>query len=203
MSLRETARQLAEDSLGYHQRFGEELLDPLLRLTERVVESLERGGKLIFFGNGGSASQAQHLAGEFVNRFERDRQALPSIALTSDGSILTSIANDDSYVRVFARQIEALGRPGDIALGLTTSGDSPNVVEGLKTARERGLTACAFSGRDGGAAAAVATHALVVPGRSTARIQEIHLLAGHILCALVDHRLFPSPGSPADDGVRS
>jgi D-sedoheptulose 7-phosphate isomerase len=195
---KDRARRLAEDSVEAHRRFAAEMTDALAALADLVAHSLERGAKLLFFGNGGSASQAEHLAGEFVNRFERDRQALPALALTVDGSLLTSIANDDSYDRVFARQIEALGRPGDIAVGLTTSGTSPSVVQGLRTARERGLVTVAFSGRGGGPAAESAQEALVVPGDSTARIQEIHLLAGHILCALVDARLFPSDDEGAD-----
>ena len=196
MGPRERARSLAEESLRYHRGFVEELIDALVEIADRVGGSLERGKKILFFGNGGSASQAQHLAAELVNRFEADRRALPSVALTSDGSILTSIANDDSYVRVFARQIEALGVPGDIALGLTTSGTSPNVVAGLRTARELGLVAVAFSGREGGDASAAADLALTVPGDDTARIQEIHLLAGHILCALIEDRLFPAGDGP-------
>jgi D-sedoheptulose 7-phosphate isomerase len=194
---RTRARQLAEESLRYHQRFAETLADALADIADRVAISLERGGKVLFFGNGGSASQSQHLAAEFVNRFEADRPAIPSVALTADGAVLTSIANDDSYPRTFARQIEALGRKGDVAIGLTTSGRSPSVVAALETARERGLLAIAFSGRDGGEAARVAHHALTVPGNATSRIQEIHLLAGHILCALVEDRLFP-PRDPDD-----
>lgn len=187
----ERTRALAGESVEHHRRFLADLVPALAAIGNRTAAAVRAGGQVLFFGNGGSASQAQHLAAELVNRFERDRPGLPGIALTTDGGILTSIANDDSYDRVFARQIEALGRPGDVALGLTTSGSSPNVVAGLRAARERGLLAVAFSGRDGGPAAAAAEMALVVPGESTARIQEIHLLAGHILCAIVEEQLFP------------
>jgi D-sedoheptulose 7-phosphate isomerase len=190
-------RQLAEESLDYHRRFTEEMIETVARLADRVSEALEAGGKVLFFGNGGSASQAQHLAAELVNRFERDRPALPAVALTSDSAAVTSIANDDAYERVFSRQVEALGREGDVAIGLTTSGSSPNVVAGLRTARDRGMLAIAFSGRDGGEAARVAGESLVVAGGATSRIQEIHLLAGHILCALVEERLFPVAGGSA------
>ena len=200
MELKERARQLAEQSVEYHRHFATELADSLAQLANLVALSLESGGKVLFFGNGGSASQAQHLAAELVNRFERDRPALPALALTTDGSVLTSIANDDSYLRVFARQIEALGRLGDVAVGLTTSGSSPNVVQGLTSARDRGLLAVAFSGREGGEAARVADHALIVPGAVTARIQEVHLLAGHILCALIDERLFPPAAADGMSG---
>jgi D-sedoheptulose 7-phosphate isomerase len=200
MGLRDLARKLAEESVQYHRRFAADLTPTVAALAELVAGALARGGKVLLFGNGGSASQAQHLAAEFVNRFERDRQALAAIALTCDGAALTSIANDDRYERVFARQVEALGRPGDVAIGLTTTGESQSIVLGLRVARERGLVAIAFSGRDGGAAAREVEHALVIPGASTARIQELHLLAGHILCALVDERLFPRPaGGEADE----
>jgi len=195
MGSRDLARKLAEESVQYHQRFASDLAPTVAALADMVTAALARGGKILLFGNGGSASQAQHLAAEFVNRFERDRPALAAIALTCDGAALTSIANDDRYDRVFARQVEALGRPGDVAIGLTTTGASPSIVLGLRVARERGLLAIAFSGRDGGAAAREVEHALVIPGASTARIQELHLLAGHILCALVDERLFPQPVS--------
>jgi len=198
MGSREVARSLAEESLQYHRRFAAELVPDVVALAELVAGALAGGGKLLLFGNGGSASQAQHLAAEFVNRFERDRHALAAIALTCDGAALTSIANDDRYDRVFARQVEALGRPGDVAIGLTTSGASESIVLGLRAARERGLVAIAFSGRDGGAAARAADQALVIPGTSTARIQELHLLAGHILCALVDLQLFPQPARGGD-----
>jgi D-sedoheptulose 7-phosphate isomerase len=195
---RERVREFAEECILYHRRFADELTDSLAEIGERAADCLADGGKLLFFGNGGSASQAQHLSAEFVNRFEGDRRALAAIALTADGALLTCIANDSSYEQIFARQIEALGKPGDMAIGLTTSGASPNVIAGLRTAQHNGLIGVAFSGRDGGEAAKLATLSFTVPGERTARIQEIHLAAGHILCALVEERLFPaSAGSKA------
>ena len=191
MSARDRVRELVEECITYHQRFADELTDRLAEIGERAAACLADGGKLLFFGNGGSASQAQHLSAEFVNRFEGDRRALPAIALSADGALLTCIANDSSYEQVFARQIEALGRPGDMAIGITTSGASPNVIAGLRTAQQCGLIGVVFSGRDGGEAARAADLSLTVPGDRTSRIQEIHLAAGHILCALVEESLFP------------
>ncbi len=156
-----------------------------------VAESLRKGGKILFFGNGGSAADAQHLAAELVNRMGAERPAIAAIALTTDTSILTSIANDYSYERIFSRQIEALGRPGDVAYALSTSGDSPSVLHGLRAARERKLVTVALLGRDGGAAKAHADHALVIPSRTTARIQEVHALVGHLICETVESLLYP------------
>jgi D-sedoheptulose 7-phosphate isomerase len=158
------------------------------------IESLRAGRTLFFFGNGGSAADAQHLAAEFVNRFARDRPGLPAIALTTDASVLTSIGNDFSFDRVFARQIEALGRAGDVAVGISTSGRSPNVLAGLRAARERGLTTVGFTGGDGGTMRGLCDRLVLVPSRMTPRIQEVHILVGHIVCQLVDDALFPEGG---------
>jgi D-sedoheptulose 7-phosphate isomerase len=170
---------------AFFERHGDDLED----LADACVRAFQTGGKLLLFGNGGSASDAQHLAAEFVNRFDRDRAALPAIALTTDGSVLTSIGNDSSFSELFARQIEALGRPRDIALGISTSGRSPNVVRALGVARRAGLLTAALLGGDGGAAAREADYPLIVPGDDTARIQEVHLLAGHVLCRRVEDLL--------------
>ncbi len=156
-----------------------------------LSETLKRGGKILLFGNGGSAADAQHLAAEFVNRFQIERPPLAALALTTDTSILTSIANDYDFLEVFAKQIKALGRPGDAALGLSTSGNSGNVVKALEAARQLGLATLALSGGDGGPVAAAADLAIVVPSRNTARIQEVHITIGHVLCDLVDFLLFP------------
>ncbi len=160
--------------------------------TAAVFVAALRGGRtLLFFGNGGSAADAQHLAAEFVNRFAVDRPGLSALALTTDTSVLTSIGNDQEFARIFARQIEALGRRGDVAVGLSTSGRSPNVLEGLRAARDRGLVTVGFTGEAGGAMEGLCAHLIRVPSRITARIQEIHILVGHILCQLVDEALFP------------
>jgi D-sedoheptulose 7-phosphate isomerase len=156
-----------------------------------LAGTLQEGGKILLFGNGGSAADAQHLAAEFVNRFRIERPPLAALALTTDTSILTSIANDYDFLEVFAKQVRALGRPGDVALGLSTSGNSANVVKALEVARQLGLKTLALSGGEGGPVAAAADLAIVVPSKSTPRIQEVHITIGHVLCDLVDFLLFP------------
>ena len=160
-----------------------------LRLSAMAAASLIGGGKIIFFGNGGSAADAQHLATELSVRYAQDRKALAALALGADGVMLTAAGNDLGFERVFARQIEALGRPGDLALALSTSGRSPNVLAGLKTARSIGLSTAALGGGDGGALAQHADPVLVVPASETARIQEMHITLGHLLCASLEHEL--------------
>jgi len=178
------------------KQFLEENLDTLVNVTEILVEALEKGRKALFFGNGGSAADAQHLAAEFVNRFRIERRALPAIALTTDSSVLTSIANDRGYDQVFARQVEALGKPGDVAVGLTTSSTSPNVLEAIRTAGRGGLVTVAFAGGDGGTLLRGADYCLFVPSSDTPRVQEIHILAGHVICELVEQAVTGNP-----DGV--
>ena len=163
-------------------------------LARAMTAALRARRTLYFFGNGGSAADAQHLAAEFVNRFTFNRPALPSVALTTDTSVLTSIANDDDFNRIFARQIEALGRRGDVAVGISTSGRSPNVVEGLRAARSRRLITVGLTGASGGPMTRLCRHLVRVPSSETARIQEIHILIGHILCQLVDESLFGRTG---------
>jgi D-sedoheptulose 7-phosphate isomerase len=157
------------------------------RLLGNVFES---GGKLLVFGNGGSASDAQHLCGELVVRFQKNRRALPAIALCCDAAVMTACANDFAYVDVFARQIEALGRPGDAALGISTSGTSPNVVRGLEMARSLGLQTILMTGQKSLLNAADYTLMLAAPGENTARVQELHLSAYHIICELIETRFF-------------
>ena len=164
----------------------------ILRAARETAASLSRGGKVLFFGNGGSAAEAQHLSAELVNRMTADRPALASVALSTDTSSLTSIANDSSYDQVFARQIEALGKSGDVAVALSTSGNSPSIVRGLEAARRGGLLTVALLGRDGGTARALSEIPLIVESPVTARIQEVHLFAGHLFCESVERILFPS-----------
>lgn len=183
---RAVIEQAREDHHRLVDAFLERHAGDLEELAARCAASLAGGGKILLFGNGGSAADAQHIAAEFVNRFDRDRPALGAVALTTDSSALTSIGNDSDFRQIFARQVEALGRPGDIAVGITTSGNSPNVVEGLRSARAGGLRTVALSGRDGGEVAGEAELCLTVPGEVTARIQEVHILAGHLLCLLVE-----------------
>lgn len=159
------------------------------RVVHICARSVKSGGKLLFFGNGGSAADAQHLATELTVRYKADRAAIAAIALTTDTSALTAAANDMGFAYVFSRQIEALGRPGDVAIGITTSGQSANVVKALETARSLGLATVLFSGREGGEAKKHADHALLVPSSTTARIQEMHITLGQVLCAALEIEL--------------
>jgi D-sedoheptulose 7-phosphate isomerase len=163
--------------------------EPLERLGNIVANALRARGKLLFFGIGGSAADAQHIAAEFTIRFVKERRALAAIALTTNTSAITACGNDLGFDRIFSRQVEALGCPGDVAIGFSTSGNSPSVIGALEMARSQGLTAAAFSGNDGGKLRGVADPLVVVPSQETARIQEMHILLGHILCAEVEHQL--------------
>jgi D-sedoheptulose 7-phosphate isomerase len=158
----------------------------LTAIALAMTVSLHAGGKILWCGNGGSASDAQHLAAEIVGRFRQNRRGLASIALTTDTSILTAVANDFGFETVFARQVEALGNAGDVLVGISTSGNSPNVVAALKQARAQGLVTVAFTGQGGGKSGAVADHLFAVESRETARIQEAHILGGHMLCDWVE-----------------
>jgi D-sedoheptulose 7-phosphate isomerase len=151
-----------------------------------VAECLQAGGKILFCGNGGSAADSQHLAAEFVGHFILDRRALPAIALTTDSSILTAVGNDYGFEQVFSRQIQALGRPGDVAVGISTSGQSPNVLAAMREARKLGLKTIGFSGKDGGALAKCVDIPIVVSSPNTARIQECHITIGHLICELAE-----------------
>jgi len=180
---------LFAETIALHQQVVGGLTPPILSAADAIGSALARGGKVLVCGNGGSAADAQHLAAELVGRFERERQALAAIALTTDTSILTSIGNDYAFERVFVRQIEALGRPGDVIIGISTSGGSNNVVLALAQAKRQGLTTVALTGRDGGAVGAAADIHLNVPHRSTARVQEVHRTLIHAVCALVEQAL--------------
>ena len=191
MSLLARFQKAVAESISLKQQFAATQGDAVVAAAQTLAEVLQNGGKILLFGNGGSAADAQHLAAELVNRLQVERPPLAALALTTDTSILTAVANDYDFVQVFAKQVRALGRPGDLALGLSTSGNSPNVVEGLKAARELGLKTLALSGRDGGPVAAAAELALIVSSWNTPRIQEVHITIGHVLCDLVDFILYP------------
>jgi D-sedoheptulose 7-phosphate isomerase len=165
------------------------LAKPFAALLARAAKALGGGGKLLFFGNGGSAADAQHLATELTVRYRANRRALAAIALTTDSSALTAIGNDLGFTELFARQIEALGRPGDLAIGITTSGMSANVTQGLRKAKALGLTAAALAGRGGGDLVGLADPLLIVPSEVTARVQEMHILIGQMLCAALEIEL--------------
>lgn len=174
------------DAIALHQATATNDIEPILEAAGAIAASFRQGGKLLLFGNGGSASDAQHVAAEFVGRFLRERRALAAIALTTDTSVLTSIGNDYSFDRIFLRQVEALGRPGDVALGISTSGKSPNVVAALDEARRRGLATIALTGHDGGPVGRASAIHINVPSPSTPRVQEVHRTVLHIICDLVE-----------------
>ena len=179
-----------KESSEVKARFLRENLSKLLDVIKLVSQAFEAGNKLFFFGNGGSAADAQHIVAEFVNRYIMDRPPLPAIALTTDTSILTSVSNDMAFIDIFSRQIKALGKEGDVAVGISTSGNSANVVKAFEVAKEMGMKTVALSGNDGGILAKLADIALIVSSTSTPRIQETHILVGHLLCEMVEHQLF-------------
>ncbi len=166
-----------------------------MKVVDAVTAALKGGSKILLFGNGGSAADAQHIAAEFVNRFIIERPPLPAIALTTDTSIITSIANDYDFSEIFAKQIRAIGQPGDVAWGLSTSGTSSNVVKALEAAKKAEMITIGLTGRDGGHIARIVDYSLVVPSNSTPRVQEVHVTIGHVICELVDFKLFQRPES--------
>lgn len=178
--------RILTETVEAHRRFMTVPLDPLLAAVKAMRQALSRGGKILVFGNGGSAADAQHLAGELVGRFVRERRALSAIALSTDTSVLTSVANDHGYSRVFARQVEALGREGDVAFGISTSGNSENVRVGLETARMQGLTSVGLTGGDGGLVGREVKIHINVPDVAVPRIQEVHRTVIHIICELIE-----------------
>ena len=179
-----------KESVEVKGRFLKENLSKLLEVIKLISLTFEAGNKVFFFGNGGSAADAQHMAAEFVNRYIMDRPPLPAIALTTDSSVLTSISNDMAFDEIFSRQLKALGKDGDVAVGISTSGNSPNVIKAFEVAKEMGIRTVALTGNDGGALSKIADLSLVVSSSSTPRIQETHILVGHVLCEMVEHQLF-------------
>lgn len=165
------------------------MVDQIVAASQRIASALKSGRKVLLFGNGGSASQSSHLAAEFVGRFQHDRPSLPALALNDNTAAVTAIGNDYAFHEIFARQIAGLGQTGDIAIGLSTSGTSPNILEACRRAKAKGLVVIGLTGSSGGELAALCDICCCVPSASTARIQEAHLLIGHILCQLVDVQL--------------
>jgi D-sedoheptulose 7-phosphate isomerase len=166
------------------------LLSQINNISSIIIEAYRKKKKVILFGNGGSAADAQHIAGELVNRLHLEREALPAIALTTDSSVLTSIANDYDYSRIFARQVEALAKEGDVVIGISTSGSSSNVIEAVKTAKEKGAKTVGFTGNKGGKLAELTDFVVSVPSDVTPRVQESHITILHIICCLVERELF-------------
>lgn len=184
---------IVADSIDVKQRFFESRAEDIEKIASAIAEALKSGGKLLIFGNGGSAADAQHIAGELVNRFLMKRRGLAAIALTTDGGVLTCIANDTGFENVFARQIEALGNEGDVCLAISTSGQSANIVVACEQARSQGIKVIGLLGRDGGKVAPLCDLALVVESDDTQRIQETHNLAAHILCELIEAAVCQNP----------
>ena len=187
--MRERIREIILDSIQIKEELLKNNISQILQISEIVIDSIKKGGKLIVFGNGGSASDAQHITAELVGRFKKDRPALAALALTTNTSIITALANDFGYETVFSRQLEALAGKLDVALGISTSGKAKNVALGFKQARKMGLKTIALTGGDGGELVKLADVSLVVPSGITARIQEAHITIGHIVCELVEENL--------------
>ncbi|QWF70792.1 phosphoheptose isomerase [Methylomonas paludis] len=193
MSLQDRIINQFSDSIQTKQDAMASLCELIEFASQKIVEALVNDKKVLTCGNGGSAGDAQHFSSEMLNRFERERPALPAIALSTDTSTITSIANDYHFDQIFAKQLRALGQTGDILLVYTTSGNSANIIQAIKVAHDRDMTVIALSGKDGGALAEVLNEADIeirVPSNSTARIQEVHLLISHCLCDLIDQQLF-------------
>jgi len=181
--------ELLRNALADHQTVMDslqEMLPQISAVSERMRSCLTQGGKILLMGNGGSAADSQHIAAEIVGRYKRERKGLPAIALTTDTSILTSVANDYGYEYIFARQVEALCGPLDVVIGLSTSGNSPNVVRGIETAKQIGATTVGMTGGSGGKLTALCDFNLVMPSSDTPRIQEAHIFIGHVLCELAE-----------------
>ena len=182
--------EILENNVAVKRNIIDHQIDVIVKIVNSIADALGRGGKLLIFGNGGSSSDAQHMAGELVGRFELERGALPAIALTTDSSVITSISNDYGFNEIFSRQIEALGAPEDIALGISTSGNSENVLTGIRKAKNMKLTTIGFSGGEGGELSKMADLCFIAPSSSTPRIQEAHITVIHIICKLVEEKLY-------------
>lgn len=186
-------RKIFLESIEAKEAFLKESSDRIVEAASLIAEGFKVGAKLLIFGNGGSAADAQHIAGEFVNRFLIERPPLPALALTTDTSVITSIGNDYDYKEIFSKQIKALGKEGDIVLAISTSGDSSNVIEAVKTAKNMEMKSIGLTGKHGGTLAAMVDIPMVVRSSSVPRIQEVHLTIAHTLCELVDFILFHQP----------
>jgi D-sedoheptulose 7-phosphate isomerase len=188
--MQETIKQELTESLAVKTLVLQTLIPVIEQAAQIMITALKSGHKIFFFGNGGSAADAQHLAAELIGRFYKDRAALPAIALTTDTSILTCLGNDYSFDIIFARQIEGLANPGDVAVGLSTSGNSKNVLEGLKKAKALRCQTIGLLGNNGGKIAEIVDLAITIPSKITPRIQECHITLGHILCFLIEQKIF-------------
>jgi len=190
--MKETIVKAFDESIRVKQAFLRDNLEALTQAIEAIVAAFKSGNKLLLFGNGGSAADAQHIAAEFTNRFLIERPPLPAIALTTDSSALTAIANDYDYAQVFAKQVQALGKAGDVALAISTSGNSPNVLRAIEACKKLAITTVGLTGGSGGKMVGKVDYMLrVSEGKNSPRIQETHILVGHVICDIVDQKLFP------------
>jgi D-sedoheptulose 7-phosphate isomerase len=189
--MRDRISDILLESIQLKEELLRTAIGQIKEIADLVIGCLKKGGKVILFGNGGSAADAQHIAAEFIGRFKKDRSALAAVALTTNTSILTSLANDYGYEVVFAKQIEALGQRSDVAIGISTSGKAKNVALGIKQAKKMGIQTVALTGGDGGEVSKLADLSLIVPSSITARVQEAHITIGHIICELMESALCP------------
>lgn len=187
--MRERIKDILLESIQVKEEILRNQIESIYGIAHLMIDCLKKDGKVIVFGNGGSASDSQHIAAELVGRFKRDRSALAGIALTTNTSVITSLANDYGYDVVFSRQVEALGKKNDVVLGISTSGKAKNVILGIKQAKKMGIKTVALSGGDGGEIAKLADVSLVVPSKVTARIQEAHITIAHIICEMIEQEL--------------
>lgn len=187
--MRQDIERIFEESIQVKRIACQENIETISATAQIIIKAFQKNKKVFFFGNGGSAADSQHMAAEFIGRFQKERNAWPAIALTTDTSALTALGNDYSFDIVFARQLEGLGSKGDVAFGISTSGNSRNVIEGMKVAEKKGMTTIGLTGRDGGKLAQIVDISLNVPAQNTARVQESHICMMHIICELVENSL--------------
>ncbi|KAF0146012.1 MAG: D-sedoheptulose 7-phosphate isomerase [Nitrospirae bacterium] len=191
--MKEKILKAFEESISVKDKFVKDNIDAIVEVSKVIADTFNDGKKLILFGNGGSATDASHIAAEFVNRFKKERPSLPAIALNTDMAIITAIANDYDYSDIFAKQLKAIGSEGDIVLAISTSGSAANVLKAMDVARKKKLRSIAFTGAKGEKFASKATYAFIVPSDNTPRIQETHITLGHVLCQMVEEILFEAP----------
>ncbi len=191
--MKELVLNAFEESADVKRRFVAEYADRIVLVAQLLIRAIQAGQKVLLFGNGGSSTDASHIAAEFVGRYHRDRSPYPAIALATDMAAVTCIGNDYGYDEIFSRQVRAHGRKGDVAIAISTSGNSPNVLRGAEAARECGLVTVGWTGGKGGTLAGLVDHAFIVPSTVTARIQESHITLGHVLCELIDAALIGKP----------
>jgi D-sedoheptulose 7-phosphate isomerase len=182
-----------KESISVKEKFIQGHLDAVIDVSRAIAAAFNEGNKLILFGNGGSSTDASHIAAEFVNRFKRERPGLPAIALNTDMAVITSIANDYDYSEVFSRQLKSLASEGDVVIAITTSGHSPNVIKALDAAKKKKLKSIIFTGSKGEKLASKASYSFIVPSENTPRIQETHITLGHVICLMVEEILFEEP----------